>query len=76
MGISIFASSYFTAIGDGLTSLFISFLRTLVFLTASLIVLPLIFNEQSLWFSTSVAELLGAIVSIILILIKQKRTNV
>lgn len=75
MGISIFASSYFTAIGDGLTSLFISFLRTLLFLAGSLILLPLIFNEQSLWCATSVAELLGAIVSIILILIKQKRTN-
>ena len=70
MGVSIFASSYFTAIGDGLTSLVISTLRTLVFLASSLILLPLIFNENALWFSTSLAELLGAIVSVGLIYYK------
>ena len=67
MGISIFASSYFTAIGKGLISLIISTLRTLVFLSGTLLILPLIFNEQALWFSTSLAELLGAIVSVIIL---------
>lgn len=71
MGISIFASSYFTAVGDGVTSLIISTLRTLVFLSCSLIVLPLIFAESSLWFATSLAELLGAIVSLAFIVYKK-----
>ena len=73
MGISIFASSYFTAVGDGVTSLIISTLRTLVFLSLSLIVLPLLFKETGLWFATSFAELLGAILSILLILIKTRK---
>lgn len=68
MSISIFASSYFTAIGNGIKSLIISSLRTLIFLVSALILLPMLFGEHALWFSTSVAELLGAIVSIILLL--------
>lgn len=72
MGISIFASSYFTATGDGVTSLIISTLRTLVFLSCSLIVLPLIFDEIGLWLATSIAELLGAIISFLFIIFKDK----
>ena len=73
MGVSIFASSYFTAVGDGITSLIISTLRTLVFLSAALIVLPLILGENSLWFATSIAELLGAIVSLVFIIFKSNK---
>ena len=71
MGISIFASSYFTALNDGVSSLIISTLRTLVFLSLSLIVLPELFNEFGLWFATAFAELLGAVVSILYIVIKK-----
>ena len=72
MGVSIFASSYFTAIGDGVSSLIISTLRTLIFLSVSLIVLPFIFGETGLWISTSVAEFIGAIVAILFIILKNK----
>ena len=75
MGVSIFASSYFTAVGNGVTSLVISTLRTLVFLSCSLIVLPFIFKETGLWLATSIAELLGAIVSISLVVFKDKVTK-
>ena len=73
MGVSIFASSFFTAIGDGITSLIISTLRTLVFLSLSLILLPLAFGEQALWFSTSLAELLGAVVSLMFSIFKSNK---
>ena len=73
MGISIFASSYFTAVGDGVRSLIISTLRTLVFLSSSLILLPLLFKEEGLWFATSFAELLGAILSIVMLYISSKK---
>ena len=73
MGISIFASSYFTSVGDGVTSLVISTLRTLVFLSCSLLILPLLFDEDGLWIATSFAELLGAIVSLIFIYISAKK---
>ena len=72
MGVSIFASSYFTAIGDGVRSLIISTLRTLVFLSSSLIILPLIFAEKGLWLATSIAELLGLLVSVYFIFFKDK----
>ena len=71
MGVSIFSSSYFTAINDGVSSLIISTLRTLVLLSVCLIVLPLLFDEVGLWISTSVAEMLSAVLSICFILIKK-----
>lgn len=63
-GTSIFASSYFTSLGNGVVSLVISFSRTILFLTISLIVLPLIFNEIGVWISVPVAEAIGVIVSV------------
>lgn len=72
MGISIFASSYFTALGDGITSSTISFLRTLVFLVLSLLLIPLWMGKSGIWFSVTVAEILGSLVSIFY-LVYQKR---
>ena len=40
MGFNVYASSFFTALGDGVTSALISFLRTLVFQLAALLLLP------------------------------------
>ena len=37
MGYAIFASSFFTALNDGLTSALVSFLRTLVFQVAAVL---------------------------------------
>ena len=42
-GFNIFASSFFTALNNGFISAAISFLRTLVFQTSSVILLPLLF---------------------------------
>ena len=59
MGINIFASSFFTALGDGLVSAILSFLRTLLFQTATLILLPLILGIDGVWLSIAAAELLA-----------------
>ena len=49
-GFSIFGSSFFTALNDGLTSALISFLRTLVCQTASVLLLPVVFGRiQSIY---------------------------
>lgn len=56
MGTSIFASSLFTALSDGLVSAIISFSRTLVFLVAMLLLLPLILQETGIWLAVPVAE--------------------
>ena len=71
MGISVFISSYFTALNDGITSLIISSLRTLVFLSLCLIVLPKLFSKSGLWIATTVAEFMGALVSISIVLYKK-----
>lgn len=64
MGVSIFASSLFTAFSDGRVSAIISFARTLVFLVGMLLLLPLVLGEIGVWLAVPAAEVLGLTVSI------------
>ena len=59
-GISIFGSSFFTALNNGLISAMISFLRTLLFQTTAVLLLPLIFGLEGIWYSILVAEVISA----------------
>lgn len=63
MGVSIFASSLFTAFSDGRVSAIISFARTLVFLVGMLLLLPLLMGETGVWLAVPAAEILGIAVS-------------
>ena len=63
-GISIFASSMFTAFSDGKVSAIISFLRTFVFIVAMLAALPRLLGLDGVWLAIPIAELLGFIVSV------------
>lgn len=63
MGFSIYASSLFTALNNGLVSALISFLRTLVFETGAVIILPLIFGIDGIWFSVTVAEMFACAIA-------------
>lgn len=74
-GFNIFGSSFFTALNNGLISAIISFLRTLVFQTVSVIILPEIFELDGVWFSIILAELLSALVTAIFLIAKRKRYN-
>ena len=56
-GFNIFGSSFFTALNNGLISALISFLRTLVFQIGAVLVLPLIFKLDGIWWSVVAAEL-------------------
>ena len=71
--INIFASSFFTALNDGLTSAIISFLRTLVFQIIMILLLPSIFGINGIWISIVVAEVLSLIVSIFFLIKKRKK---
>ena len=55
-GFSIFCSSFFTALNDGLTSALISFLRTLVFQCAAVLIFPLLWELDGIWWSIVAAE--------------------
>ena len=48
-GFNIFASSFFTALNNGVVSAAISFLRTLIFQTASVLLLPLVLGVDGIW---------------------------
>lgn len=58
-GFSIFGSSFFTSLGDGLTSALISFLRTLVFQCLAVIIFPMLLGVDGIWLSIAAAELLA-----------------
>ena len=74
-GLNIFASSLFTALNNGLISAIISFLRTLVFQLASVLVLPLIFDYDGIWYSITIAEVFAIIISAVFVIVKRKRYN-
>ena len=55
-GFAIYGSSFFTALNNGLISALISFLRTLLFQIASVMLLPMAFGLEGIWWSVVVAE--------------------
>lgn len=73
MGFAIFASGFFTALNDGVTSAVISFLRTFVFQCAAVMLLPLIWGIDGVWISIVVAEVVAVIISTIFIVIKKRK---
>lgn len=72
-GFNIFASSFFTALGNGLISAAISFLRTLVFQTSSVLLLPVIFDVDGIWYAITVAEVFATIISLIFLFAKKDK---
>lgn len=72
-GFAINGSSFFTALNDGLTSALISFLRTLVFQVAAVLLFPLLWGLDGIWFSIVAAEIMAVLASIFFLLKKQKK---
>lgn len=66
-GLNLFASGFYTAFSRGLESAALSFLRTFVFLVASLLILPGILGVDGVWLAVPVAEFLAFVVSVILL---------
>lgn len=73
MGYAIFASGFFTALNDGLTSALISFLRTLVFQVGAVMLLPLVWGINGVWSSVIVAEFMAVVFSGIFLILKRKK---
>ncbi len=73
MGFGIFASGFFTALNDGLTSAIISFLRTLVFQSACILLLPIILGIDGIWISVVVAEFMAVVLGTIFLVVKHKK---
>lgn len=73
MGFAIFSSGFFTALNDGLTSALISFLRTLVFQIAAILILPVFFDIDGVWISIVVAEFMAFAVSALFLWLKKDK---
>ena len=65
MGLNVWGSSFFTALGNGVVSAIISFLRTLVFQIIVVTILPIFWGIDGIWAAIGVAEVLALIVTII-----------
>lgn len=59
MGINVWGSSFFTALGNGGASAAISFLRTFAFQIVSVLILPLLLGIDGIWLAIVVAETLA-----------------
>lgn len=72
-GIAIYGSSFFTALNNGLVSALISFLRTMVFQIAAVLIFPLIWGIDGIWGSIVIAELMAALVTILFLMGMKKK---
>ena len=72
-GTNIFASGLFTALNNGAVSAAVSFLRTLVFQTASVLLLPELVGVNGLWLATFAAEGCALLVSALFVLGNRKK---
>lgn len=71
-GFNIFASSLFTALNNGLISATISTSRSVVFELASVLLFPLLFGIDGIWFAIWGAEICTALMAIFFIMRKRK----
>jgi len=62
-GLAIMGSSFFTALNNGMVSALLSFLRTVVFQVACVLLFPRMWGVGGIWISLVVAELLAAAVT-------------
>ena len=70
-GFNIYASGFFTALNNGGISAAISFLRTLVFQSASVLILPIFLDVDGIWWAITVAEVFAFLISVTFLLAKR-----
>ncbi len=74
-GIAIWGSGFFTALNNGIISAIISFLRTLVFQSLAVIIMPIFFDLDGIWFSIVIAEVSATVVTGAFLAAKRKKYN-
>lgn len=73
VGYAIFLPGFFTALSDGLVSAIISFTRTMIFQVAAVLLLPIAFGIDGIWWSVVVAEGLSVVVGSIFLYAKRNK---
>ena len=74
-GMAIWGSGFFTALNNGIISAIMSFMRTLVFQTLAVIILPIFLDLDGIWLSVVVAEISAAVVTVAFLVAKRKKYN-
>jgi Na+-driven multidrug efflux pump len=72
-GFGIFASAFFTALNNGLVSGVLSGMRTIVFQVAAILLLPLAFGLDGIWFSVVAAEAAAMLASVLALIVFRRR---
>ncbi len=72
-GFGIWSSSFFTALNNGPVSAIISFLRTLVFQVAAVLIIPMFLKVDGIWLSIVVAEFAALVVGMLFLFALRKR---
>lgn len=72
-GFNIWCSSFFTALNNGAVSAAVSFLRTLVFQLAAVLILPIFLKLDGVWISVAFAEVCAFIISLLFLIAKKKK---
>ncbi len=73
VGFNIFNSSFFTALNDGVVSALISFLRTFVFKLSAVLLLPMIWELDGIWWAGVTAEICAFGLGLAFLLGKRKK---
>ncbi len=73
MWLNLYTSSFFTALNDGGVSAAVSFIRSLIFPTICILVMPHFFGLDGVWYALLTSELLGTIVSVGFLLGKRRK---
>lgn len=73
VGFNTFSSMLFTALSNGKISAILAFSRTFLFLTASIILLPVFLDIQGLWLSVPVSEFMAFFLSVFFVRKYQKQ---
>jgi len=72
-GFNIFGSAFFTGLNDGTDSALISFLRTLVFQVAAILLLPRWLDINGIWLAVTAAESLTLLITVSLLAAKRRK---
>lgn len=75
IGFNIWASSFFTALNNGIVSATISFVRTLLFQVGAILLLPMIFGITGVWMGVVCAEGLAILVTGYFLKSRKRRYN-
>ena len=70
--IIMYESIIFMALNNGTVSAILSFLKTMVFEVASVIILPMILGKNGIWLSVSLAELMAFMLTVFFLVKNRK----